>query len=119
MGHKSICYQTRLDSNNAVKLTGGSFSGAIDSETVNRIVKAFFSVKVKPSGRLVFVDKEGREVSLYLSISPEDTDAGKAAQAEYLKERAQLQRVEEEKERQINDLMGNLSSDEIIRRLSE
>jgi hypothetical protein len=117
--HKSICYHTRLDGNNTIKLTGGSFSGSIDSETVNRIVKAFFTVKVKPSGRLVFVDKQEREVSLYLSISPDDTDAGKAAQAEYLKERGQLQKAEEEKERQINDLMGSLSSDEIIRRLTE
>lgn len=116
---KSICYHTRLDSNNTVKLTGGSFTGAINAETVNRIVKAFFTVKVKPSGRLVFIDKAGHEVSLYLSISPEDTDAGKAAQAEYIKELAQRQRVEEDKERRINDLMGNLSSDEIIRRLTE
>jgi hypothetical protein len=37
---------------------------------VDRLVNCHFSVFIKASGRPVFVDGQGREVSLYLSIDP-------------------------------------------------
>lgn len=119
MGHKSIGYHTRLENHNGTKLVGGCFGGAFDMETVNRLIKSQFTVIIKPSGTPVFVDKEGRQVTLYVTVDPFSTDAGKLAKAEYARERARLQETEEEKERQINDLMGSLSNDEIIRRLTE
>lgn len=76
----SIGYHTRLDSNNTVRVTGGSFGGGINQETVERLVNAHFQVKILSSGRGVFVDRQGREVSLYLSVDPLSTEAGQIAQ---------------------------------------
>ena len=73
----SISYHTRLFSD-GTKLTSGSFGGAIDQNTVERITR-LFSVIVKPSGTPVFVDNGGREVNLYFTIAPMDTIKGKAA----------------------------------------
>jgi hypothetical protein len=76
---KSICYTTRSDSNNSTKIVGGSFGGSIDQETVERLVNSQFSVMIKPSGRAVFVDDKGREVSLQITIDPMSTEKGKQA----------------------------------------
>jgi hypothetical protein len=117
MGHKSIGYHTRLDGQNGVKLTGGSFGGSFDLETVNRLVKSFFTAKVTPSGRVVFVDKSGREVSLCFTVDAATTEAGKAALAEDRKRREALQKIEDQKEADIEELMNSMSSDEILERL--
>ena len=82
MTTKNIGYHTRLISDNTVKVVGGSFGGRFDIETANRLVKSHFSVAVKQSGRAVFVDKRGREVSLYFTVDAGETDAGKKALAE-------------------------------------
>lgn len=116
---KNIGYHTRLDNNNTVKVCGGSFGGAFDWETVERLVKAHFTVVIQPSGRAVFVDREGRKVSLYVSVDPDLTQAGKLALAEDRKERDKLQAIEDEKQAQIDELLSNLSPDEVIRRLKE
>ena len=121
MERKSLCYHTRLRSNPAIKVCGGSFGGAIDAETVERLVNAFFAVVVKDSGHPVFVDREGREVYLYLSVDPAETSKGKAAlatwrQAKYNAEVLAQQQAEEEDE-ELQDAMAGLSHDEIIRRL--
>ena len=70
MKTKNIGYHTRLINNNASKVCGGSFGGALDLETANRLVNTHFNVIVKTSGTPVFVDREGREVSLYMSVDP-------------------------------------------------
>lgn len=117
MGHKSIGYHTRKSGQDSVKLTGGSFGGAVDMETVNRLVKSHFTVKVKNSGHAVFVDREGREVSVYITVDASSTDAGKAALVEYRKEVEARQVVEQEKERRVQELIDSMSSDEVIKRL--
>lgn len=117
MGHQSIGYHTRDGMNNTIKLTGGSFGGAIDMETVNRLVKSHFTVKVRNSGSPVFVDRQGREVSVYITIDPGNTDAGKAALAEDRQRRAALQAVEDEKARRVQDLIDGMSPDEALKRL--
>lgn len=76
---KKIGYHTRLENANSCKVTGGSFGGAIDQETVERLVNVHFSVRIKPSGRAVFVDKQDREVSLYITVDPLSTEKGKQA----------------------------------------
>lgn len=116
---KNISYHTRLDCNNTVKVVGGSFSGSFDMETVNRLVNSQFTVRVKNSGRAVFVDGKGNEVSVYVVVDPDTTEAGKLAIAEERKTRAALQAVEDEKQARINELLSNLSDDEVIRRLTE
>jgi len=103
---KNIGYHTRLYGNNSVKVTGGSFGGSVDAETVERISR-LFTVTVKPSGRAVFVDHNGREVSLYFSIDPETTTKGKEAIAAWRKERS---RIEEERKEQEEELSSELES---------
>ncbi|ASD51896.1 hypothetical protein JT318_gp11 [Pseudomonas phage PspYZU01] len=113
MTSRNICYHTRSYANNATKLTGGTFGGAIDADTVERLTKAWFTVRVKPSGRAVFVDRQGREVSLYLSVDPADTEAGKAAlRAHGLEAQANAAR-EEERRRELDDELADLSTDEL------
>jgi hypothetical protein len=113
----NIGYHTRLKSDNRVKVVGGSFGGSLDIETANRLVKALFTVKILKSGRAVFVDKQGREVSLYISVDPELTDEGKAALKAYRACVEQREKAENEKAQQLQDMLDSLSVDEAIERL--
>lgn len=115
--HKSIGYHTRLDGNNTVKIVGGSFGGSFDIETINRLVKSQFSVRVKPSGRLVFVDKGDREVSLYFTVDPQVTDAGKLALSEYRKQCANREQEETAKMERVQALIDSMSADELLDKL--
>lgn len=113
----NIGYHTRLSGNHTVKCCGGSFGGSLDLETANRLVKAMFTVKVLNSGRPVFVDRQGREVSLYISVDPQTTEAGKLALMEDRKKREQLQQVEAEKMSRVQELIDGMSADELLKRL--
>ena len=114
--NRSIGYHTRLDSDNTQKVTGGSFGGSIDLETVQRLVNSHFVVALKPSGRVVFVDKQDREVRLYLSVDASMTTQGRALVAQHTKER---QALEDAQQAQIDGLLDSLSPEEIIARLSQ
>lgn len=115
--YRNIGYHTRLDSNNTVKVVGGSFGGSIDQETIERLVKAHFKVIVKNSGFCVFVDREGREVNLYLSVDPENTQIGQEAIKAYKK----LKHLEEQKEldkmQTVEEIMSSMTADEILEKL--
>ena len=121
MRASNIGYHTRLISNNNTKVVGGSFGGAIDADTVERLTRSQFTVIVKHSGRAVFVDREGREVSLYLSVDPESTSVGALALQNYRteKRRADLEASEQRAKegREIEELMAGLSHAEIVERL--
>ena len=119
MNNKSIGYHTRLSENNTVKVCGGSFGGAFDLETANRLVKHHFTVKARPSGTLVFVDCEGREVSLYVTVDPGITDAGKAARQEWLKSREAVEQRESAQRAELEDALENMTVEEALRRLKE
>lgn len=109
----NIGYHTRLYSDHRVKVCGGSFGGAINAETVERIVSAMFTVTVKPSGTAVFVDKQGREVRLYLSVDPDTTEAGKQAMKAYWQERHRRDAIAEAERQELMDQLDSLSADEI------
>ena len=86
-------------------------------------MKSHFTVTVKPSGHAVFVDREGREVSLYLSVDAELTTKGMEAKKAWLtekrlKEEAE-ERLEELQQEELDSLMSGLSHEEIIRRLKK
>lgn len=119
---KNVGYHTRLYADNTVKVIGGSFGGSVDMETANRIAKSQFTVVVKNSGTAVFVDKSDREVRLYLSVDVANTEIGKIAIKEWREARAKQEaenqsRIEHE-EQEIEDMMANLSHEEIVRRLA-
>ena len=114
--HRSIGYHTRLDSDTTQKVTGGSFGGSIDLETVQRLVNSHFVVTLKPSGRVVFVDRQDREVRVYLSVDASMTTQGRVLIAQRDTERREL---EEAQQAQIDGLLDSLSPEEIIARLSQ
>lgn len=115
---RNIGYHTRLALNNSVKVAGGSFGGAFDMETVNRLVRAHFTVAVKPSGRPVFVDRNGRAVSLYFTVDPETTEVGKEAIAADRAKRAKDSEAEAVKREEIERLLDNMSPDEALELLT-
>lgn len=121
---KNIGYHTRLYSDNKVKVSGGSFGGSVDMGTVERLVKSWFTVTVKPSGTAVFVDREGREVCLYISVDARETEAGKAALRDYREAQEKAWEAALERERieheqlKIESFLDGLSREEIIKRLS-
>ncbi|QBQ74447.1 hypothetical protein BcepSauron_067 [Burkholderia phage BcepSauron] len=118
---RNISYHTRLYSDNTRKVVGGSFGGAIDADTVNRLVQSHFTVVVKNSGTPVFVDREGREVTLYLSVDPRSTEKGARAlkewRAELARQVAEDERRQADEQAEIDRLMSGLSHAEIVRRL--
>jgi hypothetical protein len=118
---QNIGYHTRLYKDNTVKVCGGSFGGSIDGDTVERLVNAMFTVKVLQSGTPVFVDREGREVRLYLSVDADKTNKGALALQNYRIERDRLeqerQAQSEREQNEIDQLMADLTHDEIIKRL--
>ena len=119
--HKNIGYHTR-SMEDGKKLVGGSFGGAIDQETVERISR-LFTVIIKPSGRAVFVDDKGNEVCLYFYIDPQNTEKGKQAIKEDRQKRELKQKEEQElleqQERELTEAMQGLSHEEILEKLAK
>lgn len=113
----NIGYHTRLKADNTVKCVGGYFGGSFDLQTVNRLVKAHFSVVMRPSGSLVFVDRVGREVSLYFTVDPRITDAGKSALEAYAKIKRKQQEDEQRKQDQLDALLDSMTLDDALARL--
>ncbi|ARK07580.1 hypothetical protein LAV_00205 [Sphingobium phage Lacusarx] len=114
MASHNIGYHTRKAGQNSVKVAGGSFGGGFDLETANRLVKAHFTVAVKPSGSLVFVDREGREVTLYVTVDPAATEAGKAALAADQRRREIARKEEEGKREELERLLDDMSLDDAL-----
>jgi hypothetical protein len=119
--NKNIGYHTRCYADNTVKVSGGSFGGSFDTDTVERLVKAHYTVIVKPSGACVFVDREGREVSVYLTVSTAETEAGKDAIKAHneanRKAWAEAEEAGRKAQDEIDSLVDGLSREEIVRRL--
>ena len=112
-----IGFHTRLHNQHSVKVVGGSFTGTLSQETVEKLVNNFFDVQVKASGTPVFVDKEGRKVSLYISVDPLSTEKGKAALAEHNKMKLAEAKQEREEDDEIERLLAGMSNEEALRRL--
>lgn len=115
--YKSIGYHTRLSNNNSVKVVGGSFGGGVDQDTIERLIKAHFKVIVKNSGRCVFVDREGREVSLYLAVDPEKTQLGQVAIKAHRKLKEAEQQKEVDKMLEVEELLSTMTAEEILGKL--
>jgi hypothetical protein len=102
-------------------MCGGSFGGQLDAGTVERLVNAHFAVTVKPSGRACFVDRQGREVSLYVSVDAWETPPGKKALALWRANAARTEEVraaaEEARCEELAEAMIGLPYCEILKRL--
>lgn len=126
MPSKSICYHTRHRSTGA-KAAGGTFGFTtpgkyFDQETIERLLKNHaFKVEFTKSGSPTFVDKEGRQVHLYINVDPLFTSIGQEAQKAYLAERRKQVAQEEQqrvaRERELEGLIAELGDEEALRRL--
>lgn len=112
--NKNIGYHTRLISDNTQRVVGGSFGGEFSQETIERLVNIHFEIRIKPSGNAVFVDKMGREVSLYFTVDPLSTEKGKKAKKEWNNQQRLEHEKEEEKAKMVQDLLDQYSSDELL-----
>lgn len=117
--HKNIGYHTRLHLQNTVKVCGGSFGGSLDAETANRLVNAHFTVDITPSGRPVFVDRDGKKVSLYISVDPESTEAGQLALKTYRAAKHAQAEADEEKAQQLRDVLGSMTVEDALAALAK
>lgn len=115
--HKSIYYNIR-DSLTGEKLSGGSFSGELNQDTVDRLVAGRLSVVVSQSGDPFFINNKGRRVSLYIGISPAETTAGRLALADYRDKEEARVKAERQRERDLQALLDGMSTDEAIALLS-
>lgn len=111
--NKNIGYHTRLISDNSQKVVGGSFGGEFSQETIERLVNIHFEIRIKPSGNAVFVDKMGREVSLYFTVDPLSTEKGKKAKKEWNTQQ-RLECEKEEKAKMVQDLLDQYTNDELL-----
>lgn len=118
---KNIGYHTRLRADHTVKVSGGSFGGSLDMETINRLVNSSFDVVITNSGHPVLVDRGGREVRLYISVDVDTTDKGIATLKTWRVEQQKLEKEREAKAREeqeeLEGLLNGLSHEEIVRRL--
>lgn len=113
MTSKNIGWHTR-DGRTGEKVQGGSFGGAIDQETVDRLVKAHFTVAYTQSGRQTFVDRNGRIVWLYLSVDPETTPQGHEARQIKRQQDEERERLYAAKKAELEDILDGLSVEEAI-----
>lgn len=77
--NKTFCYHTRLSNNNTVKLQGGMLHASGIEDAYERVA-AMYTIQVSKtsiSGTPEFIDKEGRKISIYLSVHAEHTDTHK------------------------------------------
>lgn len=86
----SNCYHHRNSRDK--KTLGGMIHASSYEEAARRAVNGL-TIQKSPSGRLIFANKKGEEVWVYLSVHPEHTPEGAVIQAEM--DRAREARIAE------------------------
>lgn len=109
----NIAYHTRLYGDQSKVCAEGVFGGCVDMTTAQRLVNAHFTVAVRKSGTPVFVDKQGREVSLYFTIAARDTPQGQVALKRFRDAQESAQKAQE-----IQDDVDDAEIEHLIKSLS-
>ena len=115
----SINYRTRIADDDVISATSvweasSLFRGAIDAETVERLVDHHFKVKITDKGAVYFEDRNGKIVHLYIRVKPEHVKQGvQLAKAWRVEQRAK----EEQLQQEIDRLMDGMTREEILDRL--
>lgn len=127
MRRTSICYQTRLQHNDSVKVCSGTFGITspgkyFDSDTIERLLKNHgYGVTFNRSGTAIFTDDKERNVRLYILVDPLHTSIGQEAHKKYIAEKLRLEQEElerlEAQQEELDEAMSGLSHEEVIRRL--
>ena len=115
----SIHYCTRLVDADLMSATSvweasSLFRGAIDAETVERLVDHHFKVKITDKGVVYFEDRNGKIVRLYIRVKPAHVKQGvQLAKAWRAEQRAKKEQLQQE----IDMLMDGMTQEEILDRL--
>ena len=119
LSNTSIHYRTRLVDNDVMSATSvwefaSSFGGAIDAETVERLVDRHFKVKITDKGAAYFEDRNGKIVHLYIRVNPAHTKQGVQLTKVW---RTEQRAKEELMQQEIDMLMDGMTQEEILDRL--
>ena len=119
LSNTSIHYRTRLVDDDTMSATSvwefaSSFGGAIDAETVERLVDRHFKVKITDKGAVYFEDRNGKIVHLYIRVSPARVKQGVQLAKAW---RAEQRAKEELMQQEIDMLMDGMTQEEILDRL--
>lgn len=115
----TYCYSGR--DTQGRKMFGGTVHAAGWGDAVESSTHGL-EVKISPSGRSIWVDKQGREVDLYLCLSPELTVRGRELLQVARKERAEREAEEQARvtalEEHLSALLDSMTPEQAIERLS-
>ena len=91
-----------------------SFGGAVDADTIERLVDRHFKVKITDKGAVYFEDRNGKIVHLYIRVNPAHVKQGvQLAKAWRTEQRAKEELMQQE----IDMLMDGMTQEEILDRL--
>ena len=88
-----------------------SFGGAIDAQTIERLIERHFKVVINEKGAVNFEDRNGELVHLYIRVRPHQTKQGELRLKEY---RAAKLAEEYAKEQELEMLMQSMTTEEIL-----
>ena len=88
-----------------------SFGGAIDAQTIERLIERHFKVVINEKGAVNFEDRNGELVRLYIRVRPHQTKQGELRLKEY---RAAKLAEEYAKEQELEMLMQSMTTEEIL-----
>ena len=115
----SIHYRTRLVDDDVMSATSvweaaSSFGGAVDADTIERLVDRHFKVKITDKGAVYFEDRNGKIVHLYIRVNPAHVKQGVQLAKAW---RAEQRAKEEQLQQEIDMLMDGMTQEEILDRL--
>lgn len=87
------------------------FGGAIDAQTIERLIERHFKVVINEKGTVNFEDRNGELVHLYIRVRPHQTKQGELLLKEY---RAAKRAEEYAKEQELEMLMQSMTTEEIL-----
>lgn len=114
-------------SKNTIKVCGGTVSGESLDAVANSFCKGAqgFKLKAIDERRVTFVDSASREVRLYLSVDPAESEEGKRVLAEYRAQKekqraiyAQQEEIMQEKRNALMEMAESIGLDAAIEKLS-
>lgn len=111
---KATCYHIRKDSDNRIKVCGGSvgISNPMDLNEAAEWIAQTHEVGVSPSGRVMF-KRNGEFVQAYLSIDAADTQKGRAALKAYREQQDELRRKSKEDQEILDAAISNVDQDKL------
>lgn len=96
---------------NGEKYSGGTWYCDGDLNQAADQLTASHDIIVTNSGRVSFVDKNGRMISIYLTIDPAETEKGKRVLKEHNEKK---RREEKERQEKLNQLVASVGIDRAI-----